>query len=137
MSEEQFQKVANKDDLKEGGMLKVEANGKQIVLSMVEGKVYAIDEICTHEQGPLHEGELNGYDLKCPWHAGINADVAAVADAIVKVVDMPFGKRPFRIHIDPAQDGCEVVNAVADHIRAEFLRRIGLDDLLTPRVMNA
>src|SRR5215211_5746611 len=66
-----------------------------------------------------------------------DADVAAVADAIVKVVEMPFGKRPFRIHIDPAQDGCEVVNAVADHMRAEFLRRIGLSDLLTPRVMNA
>jgi NAD(P)-dependent dehydrogenase (short-subunit alcohol dehydrogenase family) len=63
-----------------------------------------------------------------------DADVAAVADAIVKVVDMPFGKRPFRIHIDPAQDGCEVVNAVADRIRAEFLRRIGLADLLAPRV---
>ena len=63
-----------------------------------------------------------------------DADVAAVADAIVKVVDMPFGKRPFRVHIDPAQDGCEVVNAVADHIRAEFLRRIGLGDLLAPKV---
>jgi NAD(P)-dependent dehydrogenase (short-subunit alcohol dehydrogenase family) len=65
-----------------------------------------------------------------------DADVAAVADAIVKVVEMPFGKRPFRIHIDPAQDGCEVVNAVADHMRAEFLRRIGLDDLLAPLVNN-
>jgi NAD(P)-dependent dehydrogenase (short-subunit alcohol dehydrogenase family) len=65
-----------------------------------------------------------------------DADVSAVADAIVKVVDMPFGKRPFRIHIDPVQDGCEVVNAVADHIRAEFLRRIGLNDLLAPRVNN-
>ena len=63
-----------------------------------------------------------------------DADVAAVAEAIVKVVDMPFGKRPFRIHIDPAQDGCEVVNTVADRIRAEFLRRIGLGDLLAPRV---
>ena len=41
MSEEKLQKVANKDELKEGDMLKVEANGKQIVLSMVEGKVYA------------------------------------------------------------------------------------------------
>ena len=59
MSEEQFQKVANKADLKEGGMLNVEVNGKQIVLSMVEGKIYAVDEICTHEGGPLHEGELN------------------------------------------------------------------------------
>ena len=37
--EEQFQKVADRDDLKE---VKVEADGKQIILSMVEGKVYAI-----------------------------------------------------------------------------------------------
>jgi NAD(P)-dependent dehydrogenase (short-subunit alcohol dehydrogenase family) len=64
-----------------------------------------------------------------------DADIAAVANAIVKViVDIPFGKQPFRIHIDPAQDGCEVVNAVADPILAEFLRRIGLGDLLAPRV---
>src|SRR5919199_226742 len=84
MSEEQFQKVANKDDLKEGSMLKVEANGKQIVLSMVEGKVYAIDEICTHEQGPLHEGELNGYDLKCPWHYAVfDVRNGKVSDATV------------------------------------------------------
>src|ERR1700686_3261437 len=41
-----------------------------------------------------------------------DADVSAVADAIVKVVDTPFGKRPFRVHIDPTQDGAEVVNAV-------------------------
>jgi NAD(P)-dependent dehydrogenase (short-subunit alcohol dehydrogenase family) len=62
-----------------------------------------------------------------------DSDVATVADAIVNVVNLPFGKRPFRVHIDPAQDGCEVVNMVADRIRAEFLRRIGLGDLLTPR----
>jgi hypothetical protein len=60
--------------------------------------------------------------------------VDAVPDTILKGVDMPFGKRTFRVHIDPAQDVCEVVNAVADHIRAEFLRRIGLDDLLGPQV---
>ena len=84
MSEEKFQKVANKDDLKEGDMLKVEANGKQIVLSMVEGKVYAIDEICTHEGGPLDEGELNGYDLKCPWHYAVfDVRNGKVSDATV------------------------------------------------------
>jgi len=68
--------------------------------------------------------------------AAIEPPDADVADAIVKVVEMPFGKRPFLIHIDLAQDGCEVVNAVADRIRAEFLRRICLDDLLAPRVNN-
>ena len=51
-----------------------------------------------------------------------DADVGAVADSIVKDVDVPFSRRPFRLHIDPAQDdGSEIVNAVADRIGAEFL----------------
>ena len=61
-----------------------------------------------------------------------DADASEVAEAIVRVVDMPFGKRPFRVHIDPSQDGAEVVNGVADRVRAELLRRIGLADLLHP-----
>jgi hypothetical protein len=63
-----------------------------------------------------------------------DADVAAVAEAIVRVVDMPPGQRPFRTHIDPSNDGAEVVNGVADRVRAEMFRRIGLEDLLRPRV---
>jgi NAD(P)-dependent dehydrogenase (short-subunit alcohol dehydrogenase family) len=64
-----------------------------------------------------------------------DADVSAVADAIVRVVDTPFGKRPFRIHVDPSQDGAEIVNGVADRVRAEMFRRIGIEDLLSPRVL--
>lgn len=63
-----------------------------------------------------------------------DADPEAIARAIVEVVDKPFGKRPFRVHIDPSEDGAEIVNGVADRVRAELLRRIGLDDILHPRV---
>jgi NAD(P)-dependent dehydrogenase (short-subunit alcohol dehydrogenase family) len=62
-----------------------------------------------------------------------DADASAVATAIVKVVDTPFGKRPFRVHIDPSQDGAEVVFAVMDRVRAEMLHRVGLADVLKPR----
>ncbi|WP_296942399.1 SDR family NAD(P)-dependent oxidoreductase [uncultured Massilia sp.] len=62
-----------------------------------------------------------------------DADPAAVARAIVDIVAAPHGRRPFRVHVDPSDDGCAVVGAVADRIRTEFLRRIGLDDLLAPR----
>jgi hypothetical protein len=65
-----------------------------------------------------------------------DADVSAVSEAIVKLVDAPFGKRPFRTHIDPTQDGAEVVNVVCDRIRAEFLRRVGLTDVLRPRELS-
>jgi hypothetical protein len=48
-------------------------------------------------------------------------------------LDAPFGKRPSRVHIDPTQDGAEVVNGALDRVRAEMLRRIGLSDVLKPR----
>ena len=65
-----------------------------------------------------------------------DADVAAVAEAIVDVVNAPFGKRPFRVHIDPTQDGAEVVNAVGDRVHAEMLRRSGLGELLHPAAQD-
>ncbi|HWY06611.1 MAG TPA: SDR family NAD(P)-dependent oxidoreductase [Candidatus Acidoferrales bacterium] len=89
-----------------------------------------------YEAGPyagFDEQILKGFASIVPP----DADVAAVADAIVRVVDAPFGKRPFRVHIDPTQDGAEVVNAVSDRVRAELLRRIGLGDLLAPRDLTS
>jgi NAD(P)-dependent dehydrogenase (short-subunit alcohol dehydrogenase family) len=61
-----------------------------------------------------------------------DADVAEVARAIVAAVDAPKGARPFRVTVDPADDGSKEVSDVADRIRAEFYLRIGLADLLTP-----
>src|SRR5262249_57945042 len=61
-----------------------------------------------------------------------DADVSEVADAIVDVVGKPFGTRPFRVHIDPTQDGADVGFTVLDRVRAEMLHRVGLSDLLKP-----
>ncbi len=66
-----FQKVANKSDLKEDGLLAVQIDSKRVVLTMVEGKVYAMNAVCSHKGAPLEEGTLMGYDLKCPWHFAI------------------------------------------------------------------
>ncbi len=66
-----------------------------------------------------------------------DADPQAVADAIARLVALPAAaQRPFRVHVDPSQDGAEVVNGVADRVRAELLRRIGLGDILKPRVIG-
>lgn len=66
----------------------------------------------------------------------VDADPASVAAAVVDIVNRPFGTRPFRVHIDPSQDGAEIVNGIADRVRAEMFRNIGLSDLLKP-VNNA
>ena len=88
--------------------------------------------VAEYEAGPYKgfaDDVLKGFSSIVPP----DASVEGVADAIVKVVDAPFGKRPFRVHYDPTQDGAEVVNMVLDRVRAELLRRIGLTDVLTPR----
>jgi len=66
-----FQKVANKQALKEGELLGIEANGTKIVLAMVAGRIYAIDDVCSHKGAPLEEGSLGGHFLKCPWHYAV------------------------------------------------------------------
>jgi NAD(P)-dependent dehydrogenase (short-subunit alcohol dehydrogenase family) len=88
--------------------------------------------VAEYEAGPYKgfaDAVIKGFSSIVPP----DANVEGVADAIVKVVDAPFGKRPFRVHYDPTQDGAEVVNMVLDRVRAELLRRIGLTDVLTPR----
>ena len=62
-----------------------------------------------------------------------DADPSEVAGQIVRAIDMPFRKRPTRVNVDPSQDGAEVVNAVADRMRCEMYRNIGLEALLSPR----
>lgn len=42
--------------------------GREIVLCDVEGEIYALDGICTHEDLPLDGGEIDDGILECPWH---------------------------------------------------------------------
>ena len=89
------------------------------------------ERVTEYDAGPYKgfaENVMTGFASIVPP----DADAAAVGEAIVKVVDAPFGKRPFRVHVDPTEDGAEVVNMVCDRVRAELLRRIGLADVLTP-----
>jgi len=59
------------------------------------------------------------------------APASLVSDEIARIVALPAGQRPYRVHIDPADDGSEEVSENADRIRREFLTRIDLADLLT------
>ncbi|WP_329551192.1 SDR family oxidoreductase [Streptomyces sp. NBC_00696] len=59
------------------------------------------------------------------------ADASSVSDEIARIVALPSGQRPYRVHIDPADDGSEVVSVVADRIRRDFLTRVDLADLLS------
>ncbi len=65
----EFVTVASTDEIPPGVMRKVSLADKDVVLANVDGKYYAIGNVCTHEEGPLDEGILDKYEIECPWHS--------------------------------------------------------------------
>src|SRR5438270_1586477 len=69
-----FAKVAEPSELPPGGKKLAEVDGRAIAVFNVGGCFYAIDDVCTHDGGPLAEGELMGAEIQCPRH-GARFDV--------------------------------------------------------------
>src|SRR5262249_14297420 len=67
-------KVATRAELVPGGKKLVEVDGRAIAVFHCDGAYYAIDDVCTHDGGPLAEGELMGCEIRCPRH-GARFDV--------------------------------------------------------------
>lgn len=69
-----FVKVADASELGPGEKLLLEIDDQYIALFNIDGTYYAIDDICTHDGGPLAEGDLEGHEIICPRH-GARFDV--------------------------------------------------------------
>ncbi len=64
----QWIKASQKSSVAEGAGICVELENKKIALFQINGKFYAIDDMCRHRGGPLSEGSLDGNVITCPWH---------------------------------------------------------------------
>ena len=69
-----FFDVAAVGDLTDPGKLTLEVDDRFVVLVHCDGKYYCIDDMCTHDGGPLGEGKLEGCQIACPRH-GAKFDV--------------------------------------------------------------
>ena len=66
---EDFERVAATEDLPPGESLLVELDGIRIAIFNLDGEFYAIEDVCTHDGGPLVEGQiLDGGQVECPRH---------------------------------------------------------------------
>jgi len=61
-------KLTTSSELKPGHMTCVEINQQRILLANVEGTLYAVAALCTHEDWPLCNGALKGDSVECPLH---------------------------------------------------------------------
>ena len=85
----EFVEIAPLADLPPGERLFVEFDKKPIVVFNLAGKVFAIGDVCTHDNGPLGDGEVEENEIICPRH-GARFDVrTGKAMGLPAVVDVP------------------------------------------------
>ena len=63
-----FIQVAKTSDVRSGTMICVDVRGRRILVANIEGRYYATDDTCTHEDASLSAGALHGELVTCPLH---------------------------------------------------------------------
>ncbi|MFA9404943.1 MAG: Rieske (2Fe-2S) protein [Anaerolineales bacterium] len=85
----EFVVVATEDELGDGERILFEIDGESIVLFKIAEAFFAIADLCSHDDGPVAEGEVEGYEVICPRH-GARFDLhTGKALTLPAVVDIP------------------------------------------------
>lgn len=85
----EFVVVATEDELGDGERILFKIDGESIVLFKIAEAFFAIADLCSHDDGPVAEGELEGHEVICPRH-GARFDLhTGKALTLPAVVDIP------------------------------------------------
>jgi 3-phenylpropionate/trans-cinnamate dioxygenase ferredoxin subunit len=91
-----FERVASVADVPAGNVRVFQAGGRSIALCNLDGAFYAVDNLCTHDNGPLGEGTLYDGSVECPRH-GARFDVQTGA---VKALPAVRPVRTYPVNLD-------------------------------------
>jgi 3-phenylpropionate/trans-cinnamate dioxygenase ferredoxin subunit len=103
----EFIPVGTVEEVKDGERLFLEIDGKPIVILYVSGVYYAIGDVCSHDDGPVGEGIIEGFEIICPRH-GARFDIrTGKALALPAFVNIPV--YPIRIVGDQIEIGLPTI----------------------------
>jgi len=89
ISKVDFLQIAPAGELPEGERMFIEVEGRSIVIFNLAGKLYAIGDVCSHDNGPVGDGEIEEHEIICPRH-GARFDIrTGKATSLPAVVDIP------------------------------------------------
>lgn len=99
-----FVQVATKSQIPPNSAIGIEVEGKFLALVNLNGEIFALDDTCPHEAGPLSDGEIVGEEITCPWHHS------------------RFNIRTGRVTMDPAEEDVATykVRLVGDAVEVEI-----------------
>lgn len=65
---DEWVKVASAGDVKPGEVIRVEVEDEAVALARVDGELFAVSDVCSHEYVLLHDGWIEDYEIECPQH---------------------------------------------------------------------
>jgi len=85
----EYYEIAPARELPPGERLFIEIEGQSLVIFNIAGQFFSIADICSHDDGPVGEGDLEGYNVVCPRHGGEFDVRTGKAVQLPVVVDIP------------------------------------------------
>ena len=95
--------VAATSDLSDGRVKVAQAGEKRLALAQVGEEIFAMEDLCTHDNGPLGEGTLHGTEVECPRHGArfnVKTGQAVTLPAIVPVKTFPVKISEGKIYVE-------------------------------------
>lgn len=84
-----FITIAPADELPNGERLFVDIDEEKIVIFNIAGGYYAIADVCSHDDGPVGDGELKGFEITCPRHGAVFDVRSGRVLSLPAIVDIP------------------------------------------------
>lgn len=81
--------IAKKSEIPPGTAKRFEVDGVEVLLCNVAGAFYAVEDVCTHDGGPLDQGELEGCEIMCPRHGALFDVTTGAALTLPAIVPLP------------------------------------------------
>ena len=85
----EYVEIAPVSELPNGERLFIEVGGKALVIFNIAGQYFAIGDVCSHDDGPVGDGDLEGFNVVCPRHGGEFDVQTGKALQLPAVVDIP------------------------------------------------
>jgi len=100
----EFTKIANLSDVPKGTVKVFELHGEQIAVCNADGTIYAVADLCSHDNGPLDQGTLEGCQIECPRHGArfdIKTGEALCLPAVMPIPTYKVEQRGQEIWVGP------------------------------------
>lgn len=101
-SKVEFLEIAPVAELPSGERLFIEVEGRSLVIFNIAGQLFAIGDICTHDDGPVGDGDIEGFNIVCPRHGGefdVRTGQAVQMPAVVDIPAYPVKVMDDMIHV--------------------------------------